>query len=193
MPGLIQKFVASEPSSRPRSLLPLTVTRLLEITALGADTGAEAEDSPASHCLHILKCLVQDASVARHIAPHITDITRACLATFASKSWSVRNAGLQLLGGLTPRIVGQKKMREDTGSYNNVAVLEVVSRFPGLVELLVAQLAASRGARGCLVAASVVPVLTVLARMESSGPDTVTEMVTNCVSNFVGSPVLTVR
>ena len=193
LPGLIQKFVASEPSSRPRSLLPLTVTRLLEITALGADTGAEAEDSPASHCLHILKCLVQDASVARHIAPHITDITRACLATFASKSWSVRNAGLQLLGGLTPRIVGQKKMREDTGSYNNVAVLEVVSRFPGLVELLVAQLAASRGARGCLVAASVVPVLTVLARMESSGPDTVTEMVTNCVSNFVGSPVLTVR
>ena len=84
-------------------------------------------------------------------------------------------------------------MREDTGSYNNVAVLEVVSRFPGLVELLVAQLEASRVARGCLVAASVVPVLTVLARMESSGPDTVTEMVTNCVSNFAGSPVLTVR
>ena len=194
LPGLIQKFVASEPSSRPRKLLPLVISRLVNIASAEAETGQEeAEDSPVSHSLHILKSLVQDAVVARDIAPYITEITSLCLETFSSHSWSVRNAGLQLLGGLTPRIVGQKKMKDDLEGYNNVNMAEILSRFPGLVQILMAKLTQARGSECCLLDPCVVPILTVLARLETNIPTESSELVISGVLNFIDNSALAVR
>ena len=60
IPGLIQKFVASEPSNKPKQLLPFTIKSLLDISMSEAPKEAsEASDSPISHSIHILKSLVQ--------------------------------------------------------------------------------------------------------------------------------------
>ena len=146
-----------------------------------------------SHSLHILKSLVQDAVVARDIPPHITEVTSLCLETFSSSSWSVRNAGLQLLGGLTPRIVGQKKMKDDLEGYNNVNMAEILSRFPGLIPILMAKLTQARSSDKCLLDPCVVPILTVLARIETNIPSESSEMVLSGVLNFTDNPVLAVR
>ena len=193
LPGLIQKFVASEPSSRPRTLLPLSVTKLLKIASTKTESGQEAEDSPVSHSLHILKSLVQDAAVARDITPYITEVAILCLETFSSRSWSVRNAGLQLLGSLTPRIVGQKKMKDDMEGYNNVNMLEIVSRFPGLINVLMTKLSHAWGSERCLLEPCVVPILSMLARFETSIPSETSELVLSGLTRYTDSPAQAVR
>ena len=197
LPGLIQKLVSSEPSSKPRQLLPLAVRRLTQIAGTPS-AQAETEDSASSHSLHILRGLVQDAQVARELGPFITEITATCLSTFSSSSWSVRNAGLQLFGALAPRIVGQKKIKEDSESYNIVSLAEMVARFPGLVQLLLDKLNASScqtpGGPSCLLEPCVVPVMNLLARMESRQQENeLAGQVSDCVLKFRASPVVTVR
>ena len=99
-----------------------------------------------------------------------------------------------MFGGLAPRIVGQKKMKEDSESYNTVSLMEIVSRFPGLVELLLGKLSNSSSIDGaCLVEPCVVPILTLLARMESRQENDLADQVVTCVARFRSSPVLTVR
>jgi hypothetical protein len=52
--------------------------------------------------------------------PYMQRLVSCCLASFRSDTWSLRNAGLQLFGALAPRILGQKKVREDSLGYNQV-------------------------------------------------------------------------
>ena len=193
VPGMIQKFVGSHSGGKNHNLLSFAVQRLLEIASVKDDQGTEAEDSPVSHSIHILKCLVQDANIARDISPHITEIASVCLDTFSSNSWSVRNAGLQLFGGMAPRIVGQKKIKDDNEGYNNVNVMEIEARFPGLISLLVSKLNSSYSSETCLLEPSIVPILTLLARMESNSINSITDLVTECVDNFTDNPVMVVR
>ena len=191
---MIQKFVGSHSGGKSQNLLSFAVQRLLEIASVKDDPGTEAEDSPVSHSIHILKCLVQDANIARDISPHITEIASVCLHTFSSNSWSVRNAGLQLFGGMAPRIVGQKKIKDDNEGYNNVNVMEIEARFPGLISLLVSKLNSSYSSETCLLEPSIVPILTLLARMESNSINcSITDSVTECVDNFTDNPVMVVR
>jgi len=193
LPGLIQKLVSSEPPNKTRSLLPKAVNDLIEL-ARSEDFNEEAEDSAASHSLHILRSIVQDTHVSREIGQYITRIAGVCLETFQSSSWSVRNAGLQLFGSLSPRIVGQKKVRDDAEGYNNVDVEEVDARFPGLVQLLVDKLLRSQSNDKCLLDSSIVPILTILARMESSmAQSTLSTQVTDSVERFSSCPVVQVR
>ena len=190
---MIQKFVGSHPGGKNQKLLSFAVQRLLEIASMKVVDGTESEDSPVSHSIHILKCLVQDANIARDISPHITEIAAVCLYTFSSNSWSVRNAGLQLFGGMSPRIVGQKKMKDDSEGYNNVNVMEIEARFPGLIGLLVSKLTSSFCSETCLLEPSIVPILTLLARMESNSVNDISGLVVQCVDNFTDSPFLVVR
>jgi hypothetical protein len=57
--------------------------------------------------------------------PYVRDLVACCLASFRSDTWSVRNAGLQLFGALAPRILGQKKVRDDAVGYNQVEELRI--------------------------------------------------------------------
>ena len=52
-------------------------------------------------------------------------LVACCLASFRSDTWSVRNAGLQLFGALAPRVLGQKKVRDDAGGYNQVNIIPI--------------------------------------------------------------------
>jgi hypothetical protein len=58
-----------------------------------------------------------------HTGPYMQRFVSCCLASFRSDTWSLRNAGLQLFGALALRILGQKKVREDSLGYNQVRFL----------------------------------------------------------------------
>ena len=126
--------------------------------------------------------------MSRDIGPYVTDIATVCLETFSSDSWSVRNAGLQLLGGLSPRIVGQMKMKDDSQGYNNVSVLEIEARFPGLIEILVNKLENNVEAKSCLIEPCVVPILTILSRMETNISNSLSELINKCIRRFSARP-----
>jgi hypothetical protein len=61
---------------------------------------AEIEDTYQAHALHILKSLVHDGGLNAEIGLYLADILQACVESFNSSSWAIRNAALQLFGKL---------------------------------------------------------------------------------------------
>merc|ERR1719167_1695176 len=112
LPGLVQTIAAAEAGANSGKLLRSAVRELVGLAA--SLEQSETKDTTAGHALHILRGIVQDAAVSRHIGPYIQEIVQVCLYSFESVNWSERNAGLQLFGALTPRILGQKKLRNET-------------------------------------------------------------------------------
>ncbi|CAB4056617.1 unnamed protein product [Lepeophtheirus salmonis] len=78
---------------------------------------SEAKLRP-SHALHILKSLVNNSSISSGISPFLEKLFICCVNNFSSDSWGIRNASLQLFGALQPRLIGQKKLRDDDSEHN---------------------------------------------------------------------------
>lgn len=223
LPMLVQKLVGSEPRTRQRLLLPLAVNWLLDISKDQTDAEDEekpgdvdeTKDVPRSHSLHILQGLVHDASIAQDISPYICDIVATCITSFSNRSWAIRNAGLQLWGALAPRILGQKKVREeeigygnldmeetgdfgnDLTSYNVVSYKEVASRHPGLFKLFLERLTlAGQESKSTMVDAALVPILSLLSRIAvdyvEEGMECYEE-IKIVLRSFLTSPVINVR
>jgi len=199
LPGLVQTIVAAEAGSNSGKLLKIAVSELVCLAQHSVQ--AETRDTTTGHALHILRGVVQDTAVSRHIGPYIKDIVATCLNSFECESWVDRNAALQLFGALTPRILGQKKLRTDA-SYNKVNLEEVDTRFPGLLSLFVNQLNKPETIRSNIVSASVVPILTVLSRLErpavgqslqGQGVGQISSRISDCMLPLLGSPVIQVR
>ena len=171
LPGLVCRLVAAEGGGKQRQLLSLAVDTLLKCCKKEVekddDIKGGAEDSPASHALHVLRSLVQDAVVARDLGPHLLEISRTTLDSFTSPSWSERNAALQLFGALAPRLVGQVKVRGEESGLNRQEVGQVAAQVPGLLELLLTRLEQAND--GQLADPALLPILTILARLESRG------------------------
>ncbi|MPC10267.1 Thyroid adenoma-associated [Portunus trituberculatus] len=97
-------------------------------------------DAPQALALHVLQSLVLHSPLSPFLRPHLTSLTSTCLHAFASLSWAIRNAALQLFGSLVSSLVGQKKVRDDTSALNSLTTPEFVSRHPSLVQLLLSAL-----------------------------------------------------
>ena len=74
----------------------------------------------------------------------------------------LRNAALQLYGGLVPRIVGQKKIRSEDSIYNAITIDEFFTRYPTLPNFLLTRL---RQNFAGLVHPSLVPLLVLFSRI----------------------------
>ena len=205
--------MASEPGGRPRTLLPLALDTLLECADAKVDSNMadqdDTEDCTSSHALHVLRSLVQDAVIAKDLDPQISCIAKVCLSSFDSPSWAVRNAALQLFGALALRVVGQVKVRDEEGQvFNRVELTQVEARLPGLLQLLLDRV--DKGAQGrqegnlkneCgkskikgqLVDPALLPILTILARIESRPSCKVAPALASAVSKHSDSPVARVN
>ena len=214
LPGLICKIVASEPGGRPRTLLPIALETLLECADAIVDPNMadqdDSEDCTSSHALHVLRSLVQDAVIAKDLDPQIACIAKVCLSSFDSTSWAVRNAALQLFGALALRVVGQVKVRDEEGQvFNRVELTQVEARLPGLLQLLLNRVVkdvcpkrkqdglkngdSKSNMQGRLVDPALLPILTILARIESRPSCKVAPAIASAVSKHSGSPVARVN
>ena len=159
----------------------------------------DTEDCTSSHALHVLRSLVQDAVIAKDLDPQIAYIAKICLGSFDSPSWVVRNAALQLFGALALRVVGQVKVRHEEGQvFNRVELTQVEARLPGLLQLLLDRVVkdmetekkeADSKSNIQLVDPALLPILTILARIESRPGCKVAPTIASAVSNHSGSPV----
>ena len=73
-----------------------------------------------------------------------------------------RNAALQLFGGLVPRMLGQKKVRNEESVCNVMTINEFFARYPSLQNFLLCQI--SQHTNG-LVHPSLVPLLVLFSRI----------------------------
>ncbi|XP_068212279.1 tRNA (32-2'-O)-methyltransferase regulator THADA-like [Palaemon carinicauda] len=134
MAMMVQAACGASPRNN-KTLIDTTVRRLMEII----ETEYEEQntmDYPPVLALHILHSLVLNASLAHNLVQHMPSITMTCLKAFTSDSWALRNAALQLYGAVVPRMVGQKKVRDDSSTLNSLTASEFLSRHYELADYL---------------------------------------------------------
>ena len=184
LPMIVQQIAASEPrgaGGRGRSVLGGAMQSLIKIAGDGDNRGnpsnAETEDTPACLSMHILRSLVQDSALSHDIVPYLAGAFRVCVTNFSSTSWAIRNAALQLFGGLVPRMIGQKKVRDDTTLASTLmTVEEFFVRYADLKEFLLCQLTPAQENNETphlLVSPSTVPLLTMMSNLTPGTTPTV--------------------
>ena len=108
---------------------------------------------------------------------------------------------LQLFGGLVPRIIGQKKVRDDEAMKSLMTVNEFFARYPDLRDYLLAQLSTASDSHQ-LVNPSTVPLLTMMSQLTAAAASTSDDQadVSNTLAAFKSSfealfhcPVINVR
>nr|XP_045582396.1 thyroid adenoma-associated protein homolog [Procambarus clarkii] len=174
-------------------------------------------DSPPVLALHVLHSLVIHAPLAHHLLHHMPPITATCLQAFTHDSWALRNAALQLYGAVVPRMVGQKKVRDESSTLNSLTAPEFLFRHPNLAESLLQLLTSSCKRLTCdkdikekivhskerisiKMSSSLVPVLSLLARLSPGTGLQQNKELNDTLGKFcevtnrlLGSPVYTIR
>ncbi len=167
----------------------------------------ETRDVPQAHALHILRALVHDAGIAAETSPHVHPVLLCCVANFGSRVWPVRNAALQLFGALAPRMLGQKKVREEGSACNALSVSEFLSRHAEVVPFLLERLGDGEGGGGedgspaLVVNPALVPLLSILCRLspavdlDGGGGEggRIADDFKRALFPHLGSPVINVR
>ncbi|ROT78520.1 Thyroid adenoma-associated protein-like protein [Penaeus vannamei] len=120
-------------------LINTTVLRLIRISQSEYEEQNTVDASPVL-ALHMLQSLVLHAPLAHHLLLHLPAITSTCLQAFTNHSWALRNAALQLYGAVVPRMVGQKKVRDDSSVLNSLTAPEFLARHPSLAQSLLKML-----------------------------------------------------
>ncbi|XP_047483007.1 thyroid adenoma-associated protein homolog [Penaeus chinensis] len=120
-------------------LINTTVLRLINISQAEYEEQNTVDASPVL-ALHMLQSLVLHAPLAHHLLLHLPAITSTCLQAFTNHSWALRNAALQLYGAVVPRMVGQKKVRDDSSVLNSLTAPEFLARHPSLAQSLLKML-----------------------------------------------------
>ncbi|XP_063610801.1 uncharacterized protein LOC134784627 [Penaeus indicus] len=120
-------------------LINTTVLRLIHISQAEYEEQNTVDASPVL-ALHMLQSLVLHAPLAHHLLLHLPAITSTCLQAFTNHSWALRNAALQLYGAVVPRMVGQKKVRDDSSVLNSLTAPEFLARHPSLAQSLLKML-----------------------------------------------------
>ncbi|XP_018016032.1 uncharacterized protein LOC108672799 [Hyalella azteca] len=116
--------------SPPRLLLH-TLHTLLQHACHGQQE-SEGSDCRCSVVLHLLQGIVQQLQHCHRL----DDIATACIAAFTSSCWRCRNAGLQLFGSVVTRLVGQKKVADDSSDYNSLIAPQFIASHPDLTRAL---------------------------------------------------------
>ena len=200
LPMIIQKIVVSESRGKAKTLLNMTVQRLLDMgNQSRKNVISETQDHSQTLSLHILQRLVHDSSLAHDIAQHLSPILRCTVSNFSSGHWAVRNAALQLFGAIVPRILGQKKVRTEGSLHNSLTLPEFLSRYSDLIPFLLEQLLNdSKESSSFLVNPALVPLLSLLSRIAPGGSvdksslDSVQKM-KSAFFKLLGSRVINVR
>ncbi|XP_076314316.1 tRNA (32-2'-O)-methyltransferase regulator THADA-like isoform X2 [Tachypleus tridentatus] len=164
---LVQAVVTSEPDSQHHKLLDYTLHELFKIIRYPLPVSVnQCADLPQAQALHILRELVSNANLSKHILTFLDEIIPACIDGFSSPSWGVRNGALQLYGAAVSRLLGQKKGVDSERSVGSAG--DVFSRYPRLHDYLLSTLqhAITSHHQGSLHP-SLVPLLTFLSRFSA--------------------------
>lgn len=165
---LVHQLVSADMGSG-KPLLHYCVTSLIEVISSGEiPADIPLADLPQSQALHFLRTLVQDSSLRQHMASYILDISLLCFHNLSSPIWTVRNAALQLFGGLIPKLIGQKRQQQQEKEFSSgyhLAFEELFHHIKPLFELTKKELEVSSVDSSLQHHSKLMPILTLLCNL----------------------------
>lgn len=141
LPVLFSSILACAPSSSQRLLLKQCMKCLLDIVSLPIPAVTDQHlDLPQVHAINILKLLYQDTSLGCEILQYASQGTIMAIDGFASSSWAVRNASMQLFGSLVKRMLGQRRTADDDTEMNTMSSSDFFNSYPALRKFFLSHL-----------------------------------------------------
>eukprot|EP01135_Chromosphaera_perkinsii_P002542 Nk52_evm58s224 gene=Nk52_evmTU58s224 len=96
----------------------------------------ETIDLPQVHALNILRVIFKNSNLGNEMLQYSPQGLEIALRQISSESWAVRNGATMLYGAVVERIVGAKQHEDENAAFNGVAVEDVFSRYPSVLEIL---------------------------------------------------------
>ncbi|CAN8031728.1 unnamed protein product [Ixodes persulcatus] len=93
-------------------------------------------DVPAAEKLHLLCALAGSSPLGEAMRVHHNAAFEACLEGLDSSVWVVKNAAYQLYGTVAPRMLGQKRTREEFAGHDTLTPMKVLTQFPCVMAAL---------------------------------------------------------
>ncbi|KAJ7360154.1 hypothetical protein OS493_018142 [Desmophyllum pertusum] len=133
LPVVFCCILSCEPTSGQRPLLKHCMKSLLDTAASPLPIVIDQhKDLPQVHAINILKALYQDTSLGCEVLQYASQGTVMAVSGFASSSWAVRNASMQLFGSLVKRMLGQRRGTDDDSEMNTISAMDFFNSYPAL-------------------------------------------------------------
>ncbi|XP_047738455.1 thyroid adenoma-associated protein homolog isoform X2 [Hyalella azteca] len=162
----------------------LCLQKTMECLLASASSDSSQSSDARLHALNILRVLYRDAKLGDSIIPFVSDGVKSAICGFSSAVWSIRNSSTLLFAALVTRMLGVKRTKDDLHSKNAMSALLFFKRFPDLYKFLLEKL--EEGVQDInqgRLAASLYPILLLLARLSPSPLEGMTSSLT--LANFV--------
>ncbi|XP_006812214.2 tRNA (32-2'-O)-methyltransferase regulator THADA-like [Saccoglossus kowalevskii] len=167
LPLMVETITACEPKGRERSLLKLSMTRLLQTVnhPIPTDT-TQTIDLPQVHALNIMKSLFRNSVLGNTMLQYASDVVMVTIEGFSSSSWAIRNSATLLYGTLVARMLGQKRVQDEHSDLNTITAQEFFYRYPKLQSYLLSEvIKASTSNNRLNLHPGLHPVLTLLSKL----------------------------
>ncbi|XP_040065002.1 uncharacterized protein LOC8044016 isoform X2 [Ixodes scapularis] len=137
LPLLVKALIEGDRKDAQSSLrrAVLSVTRLFPART-GHLTPDNNLDVPAAEKLHLLCALAGSSPLGEAMRVHHNAVFEACLEGLDSSVWVVKNAAYQLYGTVAPRMLGQKRTREEFAGHDTLTPMKVFTQFPCVMAAL---------------------------------------------------------
>ncbi|KAK9452359.1 putative death-receptor fusion protein-domain-containing protein [Limtongia smithiae] len=198
LPYLVAGVLAAEASTFPNGgpLLAPTLTTFFSTAARPANLAAESDkmELPQVHALNCIKTVFVETRLSAAAAAYTDRALSVAIAAFASKVWSVRNAGVMLFAALQTRLFGSRKTTADAhATVGKMSVRQFFSKFPHTQDELQRHLETYVHGNSAAVE-TVYPVLSLLARLQgTSGYAGLDEGFRPLILSCLASPLWKIR
>ncbi|KAK0076942.1 hypothetical protein PV326_010422, partial [Microctonus aethiopoides] len=125
------------------------------------------QDCARARQLHFLRTIVADKTLHPHLVAYMEKISMICFEYLQSLEWAIRNASLQLLGAMIPRLVGQSSESE-LNFGNGYLIDHFYTHYPVLAEFVLDRISDSSAFN---LNSNMVPILTLISKMSVGGCD----------------------
>eukprot|EP01132_Coremiostelium_polycephalum_P011104 gene11104-13587_t len=135
---------------------------------------------PQVHAINILKSIFRARSIIQELDQYLSRTLMTVIGAFGSPSWSVRNSSTMAFSVLVDRIIGTKRVKQDSSIINTTTFYHFFSRMPPLYNFLFKHFERSlefitnkqgQEEEGSIVQSSIYAVLVLFSRLQPSSID----------------------
>ena len=197
-PLCVQSIVSSESKLTHKALLQFAVEQMLTHSSLDsvAVCVSDTHDLVPVRCMNVLRALFKDSTIGNGcVLSYGERGLSLAVGSMRSSSWAVRNAGMMLFGALAVKMLGQRRLTDETSELNTITVRQLFTRFPSTVSLFLSQLSSAPDCTSTDLHAAVYPVLLFLSKLCPSPQYKFTQKSSyiRILQKYIQSPVYSVR
>ncbi|EFA85521.1 hypothetical protein PPL_01478 [Heterostelium album PN500] len=184
--GLLTGESTHQKNKMAGPLLQLVITNLLKM-ASGNNSGLQASEVidhdlaeqriylPQVHSINILRSIFRNKTMTNELGQYFADTMIAIVGAYSSPSWSVRNAATMAFSTMVDKVVGVKKVREESSQLNTTTFHYFFGHMPSLYPFLLEHFSKSltaiqqeQGQSDHVLQSSVYAILVLFARLQPS-------------------------